>query len=185
MGSHKQQKGKVMTDFKRIAIVGVVGAALCAIVVVKHRERSAALATQSKAPAVAANSAVLADDGKTAADTSLEKPAATPASLPKLVDLGASKCIPCKMMAPILEELETTFAGKLKVEFIDVWKNPEAGQKYGVRVIPTQIFYDADGVERFRHEGFFAREDILAKWKALGVELETGAAANATPEERD
>jgi thioredoxin 1 len=38
-------------------------------------------------------------------------------------------------------------------------------------VIPTQIFYDADGRDLFRHVGFFAKEDILAKWKELGVEL--------------
>jgi thioredoxin 1 len=93
------------------------------------------------------------------------------AILPRLVDLGADKCIPCKMMAPILEELKTEYAAILNVEFIDVWKNPDAGQKYGIRVIPTQIFYDASGKELFRHEGFFAKEDILAKWKEFRVEL--------------
>ena len=93
------------------------------------------------------------------------------APLPRLVDLGADKCIPCKMMAPILEELKTEYAAILNVEFIDVWKNPDAGQKYGIRVIPTQIFYDATGKELFRHEGFFAKEDILAKWKEFGTEL--------------
>lgn len=93
------------------------------------------------------------------------------APLPRLVDLGADKCIPCKMMAPILEELKTEYAAILNVEFIDVWKNPDAGQKYDIRVIPTQIFYDASGKELFRHEGFFAKEDILAKWKEFGIEL--------------
>jgi thioredoxin 1 len=57
------------------------------------------------------------------------------------------------------------------VEFIDVWQTPEAGKEYGVRMIPTQIFYKAGGKEIFRHEGFFAKEDILAKWKELGVDL--------------
>ena len=93
------------------------------------------------------------------------------AALPRLVDLGADKCIPCKMMAPILDEMKTTYAGQLQVDFIDVWKNPDASEQYGVRVIPTQIFYDAQGKELFRHEGFFAKEDMLAKWKALGVDL--------------
>ena len=92
-------------------------------------------------------------------------------SLPRLVDLGADKCIPCKMMAPILDELKATYAGKLEVEFIDVWKNEAAGPEYGVRMIPTQIFYSADGEELFRHEGFFSREEILAKWKELGYAL--------------
>jgi thioredoxin 1 len=89
--------------------------------------------------------------------------------LPRLVDLGAGKCIPCKMMAPILEDLKKTYAGKLDVQFIDVWENPDAGNAYGINVIPTQIFYTQDGKEVFRHEGFFSKEDILAKWKELGV----------------
>ena len=88
-----------------------------------------------------------------------------------MVDLGAKSCIPCKMMAPILEELRTNCAGRLDVEVIDVRKNGDAGEKYGIRVIPTQIFISAEGKELFRHEGFFSKEDILAKWKEFGVEL--------------
>jgi thioredoxin 1 len=103
--------------------------------------------------------------------------AATPAAsgLPRLVDVGAGKCIPCKMMAPILEELRTQYKGKLEVVFVDVWENPSAGKPYGIQLIPTQIFYDAAGKERFRHEGFFSKEDILAKWKELGVDLDEPA----------
>jgi thioredoxin 1 len=52
-----------------------------------------------------------------------------------------------------------------------VWKNPDAAKQYGIEVIPTQIFYDATGKELFRHIGFFGKEDILAKWKELGVDL--------------
>jgi len=92
-------------------------------------------------------------------------------ALPKLVDLGAGKCIPCKLMAPILDDLRKTYAGKFDVQFIDVWENEEAGTKYGISMIPTQIFYDAAGKELFRHEGFFSKEDILAKWRAFGVDL--------------
>ncbi len=91
--------------------------------------------------------------------------------LPKLVDLGADKCIPCKMMAPILEELKKEYPGKLDVVFVDVWKNSGEGEKYQIRMIPTQIFYGSDGKELFRHEGFFAKADILAKWKAFGYDL--------------
>ena len=94
----------------------------------------------------------------------------TTKKLPRLVDLGADKCVPCKMMAPILEGLKKEYGGRMDVEFIDVWKTPGAGKEYGVRVIPTQIFYGADGKELFRHEGFFGKEDILAKWKELGVD---------------
>ena len=115
-------------------------------------------------------------------------PAATPAepvtpqpqkALPRLVDLGADKCIPCKAMAPILDGLREEYKGRLDVVFIDVWKEPEAGKAYGIRVIPTQIFFDASGKELFRHEGFFSKEDILAKWKALGVDV--ARAPDATP----
>ena len=93
------------------------------------------------------------------------------AKLPKLIDLGADKCIPCKKMAPILEALREDFAGQLEVVFIDVWKNRQAAGAYGIKLIPTQIFFDADGDELFRHEGFFSREDILGKWSELGYAL--------------
>jgi len=95
-------------------------------------------------------------------------------NLPKLLDLGANKCIPCKKMAPVLEELKKDYAGKLEVEFIDVWKTPDEAKKYSINLIPTQIFYDASGKELIRHEGFFGKEDILAKWKELGVKLSDG-----------
>jgi thioredoxin 1 len=112
-----------------------------------------------------------ADDGASAA-------AAKPA-LPRLVDLGADKCIPCRMMAPLLAELAKEYAGQLDVVFIDVWKNREEGPRYGIRVIPTQILYDAKGKELFRHEGFYAKKDILAKWRELGVELKEPTATKA------
>ena len=94
-------------------------------------------------------------------------------ALPRLVDLGAGKCIPCKMMAPILEELKTEYSGALQVDFIDVWENPDEGKNYGIRMIPTQIFFDASGKELFRHEGFFGKADILAKCKELGIDIES------------
>jgi len=87
---------------------------------------------------------------------------------PKLVDVGADKCIPCIKMAPILEQLGTDFAGQLDVEFVDAWKRREEAARYNVRMIPTQIFYAADGKELFRHVGFFSREEILGKWQELG-----------------
>jgi thioredoxin 1 len=98
--------------------------------------------------------------------------AALPAGgLPRLLDLGAGKCIPCKMMAPILESLKNEYAGQFDVVFIDVWEHQEQAQKYNIRMIPTQIFFDPSGKELFRHEGFFSKEDILAKWKELGFDF--------------
>ena len=95
----------------------------------------------------------------------------TSSSLPKLIDLGADKCIPCKMMAPTLEELRKEYAGKFEVVFIDVWKNPSAGKEFGIRIIPTQIFFAASGKELYRHQGFISKEDILARWKEFGINL--------------
>ncbi len=104
-----------------------------------------------------------------------ERPSAsTPrstAGMPCLLDLGAGKCVPCKMMAPILKELREEYAGSLGVVFIDVWQDPSAAEKFGVQTIPTQIFLDSSGKELFRHVGFFSKEEILAKWEELGVEV--------------
>ena len=95
--------------------------------------------------------------------------------LPKLLDLGATKCVPCKMMAPILEELAKEYKGQLNVEFIDVWKDEKAAGKYKIQSIPTQIFYDAKGKEFFRHVGFFPKEDILKTFKDHGIKLKEPA----------
>ncbi len=92
-------------------------------------------------------------------------------ALPRLVDLGAGKCIPCKEMAPILEALRTEYAGRMDVQFIDVWVDPDAGRLFSIHMIPTQIFFAADGTELARHEGFMGKDEILAQWKTLGVRL--------------
>ena len=146
----KKRKGKPeMKNLRNLAIIAAVVVAAGIVFALKNNQAK----PSGPAPAEAAEPAQAA-------------------ALPRLVDLGADKCIPCKMMAPILEEMKTAYAGQLQVDFIDVWKNPDASEQYGVRVIPTQIFYDAQGKELFRHEGFFAKEDMLAKWKALGVDLQ-------------
>jgi thioredoxin 1 len=115
----------------------------------------------------------------TDADKSAAQVSQPAAGLPRLLDLGSTTCIPCKMMAPILEELKKEYAGRLQVEFVDVMANPDAATPYKISLIPTQIFFDAAGKERFRHEGFFSKEDILAKWKELGVDLTASALAGA------
>lgn len=77
-----------------------------------------------------------------------------------MIDLGAKSCIPCKMMAPILEKLEAEYRGKADVVFIDVREDVSQGQKYGIRAIPTQIFYNKKGEEVARHEGFLDEKSI-------------------------
>lgn len=86
-----------------------------------------------------------------------------------MVDLGAKSCIPCKMMAPILAELESEYRGRAAILFIDVRENPDQAEKFRLRAIPTQIFYDRTGREAWRHEGFLDKAAIEARLKGLGV----------------
>lgn len=93
--------------------------------------------------------------------------------LPCMIELGSEKCRPCKMMAPIIEELKKEYKGILYIKFIDVWKkeNLPQAQKYKIKSIPTQIFLDEKGKELWRHVGFISKKDILKKWKSLGYDF--------------
>jgi thioredoxin 1 len=148
---------KIVIVIALILVVGVVFA-------LKQKDKG-----QSLEPAAVANTETITESGQGG-----QKNAEVTANLPRLVDLGADKCIPCKMMAPILEELKKDYVRTLSVEFIDVWKEPDRAKEYGIKIIPTQIFFDASGKELFRHEGFFSKEDILGKWKEFGINLEGG-----------
>ncbi|MCP4354053.1 MAG: thioredoxin fold domain-containing protein [Proteobacteria bacterium] len=90
-----------------------------------------------------------------------------------LVDLGAKKCIPCKMMAPILEKLGKSYKGKAAIAFIDVWENRAQANKYKIRSIPTQIFFDSSGKEIFRHVGFMSEKAIIRQLSKMGVNTPT------------
>jgi thioredoxin 1 len=89
--------------------------------------------------------------------------------MPTMVDLGANECIPCKMMVPIMEKVEKKYQGKAAIVFIDVWKNKEPAKRFDVRAIPTQIFFDKEGKEVFRHEGFMGEAEIDRVFKKMGV----------------
>lgn len=95
--------------------------------------------------------------------------------LPKLVDLGSTTCIPCKQMEPILKALTVELAGLVDVEFINVNEKPALADQYRIEVIPTQVFLGANGKELFRHEGFYPKSEILAKWRELGVAVPIAA----------
>jgi thioredoxin 1 len=84
-----------------------------------------------------------------------------------MVDLGAKYCVPCKMMAPILTELEKEYHGRAAVIFIDIREQKDKAKEFNVLVIPTQIFYNKSGQEVWRHIGFLAKESIKAKLDAL------------------
>lgn len=142
------------TTFKTVSIILAV--ILCAQL----------LFAAAKPPAKKGKPAVKA---KSAQIKSKAKPKVMP--IPRLLDLGADKCVPCKMMVPVLDDLTKGYKGKLKVEFIDVWKNPSAGEKYKIQVIPTQIFFDAKGKEIARHSGYYSKADILKTFKDKGIDL--------------
>ena len=85
------------------------------------------------------------------------------------IELGADKCIPCKAMQPIMREIAAEFEGRVQVVFYDVWKNPEPGRKYGIQLIPTQVFVDKSGKEIFRHTGLFPKDELITFLKEQGV----------------
>jgi thioredoxin 1 len=89
--------------------------------------------------------------------------------MPTMVDLGANECIPCKMMVPVMEKVEKRYRGKAAIIFIDVWKNKTPAKRFGIRAIPTQIFFDKKGKEVFRHEGFMGEADIERIFSKMGV----------------
>jgi thioredoxin 1 len=150
----------------RIGAVGLVVVAVAVILLVKRTRSEAAPEAPPPGPVAVATAAP--DE---------TPPADAPSAIPRLVDLGAGRCIPCKKMAPILVALRREFEGRFDVVFIDVWEDKEAAVPYRIRMIPTQIFYDENGEELFRHEGFFSREDILGAWAKHGYEFE-GAGAD-------
>jgi thioredoxin 1 len=86
-----------------------------------------------------------------------------------MIDLGAKKCVPCKMMAPILEKLEKDYQGKAVIHFYDVWEDREPATRFGIRGIPTQIFFDKDAKEVYRHVGFMSEADIVSQLTKMGV----------------
>jgi len=86
-----------------------------------------------------------------------------------MLDLGATQCIPCKMMAPIMEKMEKAYRGKAAIVFIDVWKHHDQVQRFGIRAIPTQIFFNEKGEEVFRHVGFMSEKEIVNQLSTMGV----------------
>ena len=76
------------------------------------------------------------------------------------IELGSVNCIPCKLMQPVMKSIEKKYDGQVDVIFYDVWKDKRQAEKYGINLIPTQVFLDENGKEILRHEGFFAEEEI-------------------------
>ncbi len=142
---------KIKQNVLVIAILIVVG---IAFVLIKH---------SVDRPGKRSNSEATTQDSRTNLGSQLIE------KLPMLIDLGKGTCIPCKKMKPILDELKKEYEGKAIVEIIDLRYDRQAARRYGIRLIPTQIFFDADGNEVYRHEGFMDKQAIKAKFAEMGV----------------
>ncbi len=100
-----------------------------------------------------------------------------------MVNMGSASCLPCRMMQPFLEELKVEYENKAKIAFIDVWKHTEYGQIFEITTIPTQIFFDHQGIEIFRHQGFLDKTSIVNIVEELLEKQEAGAQSPAGPTE--
>lgn len=89
----------------------------------------------------------------------------------EFVELGSVNCVPCKKMQPVMKSIEEKYKGLVKVTFHDVWKDEAPAKKYGIDLIPTQVFLDAGGKELMRHEGFYAEEEIDKFLQSQGVNI--------------
>ncbi|HMQ17283.1 MAG TPA: thioredoxin family protein [Phycisphaerae bacterium] len=96
------------------------------------------------------------------------EPASPANGMPTLINFGAGKCAACKEMEPILAELRREYAGRAAIQYADVLRRPEDGRQFGIYVIPTQVFFDRDRKEVWRHEGFLSKAEIVARLKELG-----------------
>jgi thioredoxin 1 len=92
------------------------------------------------------------------------------------VELGSVKCIPCRQMQPVMKAIEEKYGKQVNVVFYDVWKDDqrEYAEKYGIKVIPTQVFLDKEGKEFFRHEGFFPEAEIDKLLQKRGLNARSG-----------
>jgi thioredoxin 1 len=86
-----------------------------------------------------------------------------------LVDFGSTGCVPCDMLAPILEKLKEKYKDKVNVVFVHVGQEPILASRYGIQAIPVQIFFDNTGKEVFRHVGFYPQEQIEKKLSEIGI----------------
>ncbi len=88
---------------------------------------------------------------------------------PILVDFGSNSCLPCRQMRPVLKEVGEEYAGKTRVLIIDVYRYQNLAREFKIQLIPTLIFFDAQGKEAFRHVGLMDKEKIVAKLKEIGM----------------
>ena len=113
----------------------------------------------------------------TARPKSIDKTVAPKTPLVTFVELGSVKCIPCRMMQPVMKAIEKKYGAQVKIVFYDVWKPEQQkyAEQYGIKLIPTQVFLDADGKEFFRHEGFYPEAEIDKLLQKQGLKIQVGS----------
>jgi len=128
--------------------------------------------SQSKQPEPESTAAaVKAEESAVASETTSNKNVGPVEHRVTFVEIGSVNCIPCRMMQPVMREIEREFPVQVRVVFHDVWTpagRPYA-QKYGIQAIPTQVFLDKNGKEYYRHIGFFPKEEVVKILKMKGV----------------
>lgn len=86
-----------------------------------------------------------------------------------MLELGSEGCIPCEKMKPVMKKLKEKYGGRLEVIFVNVKKDRDTGHRYGVMMIPTQVFIDTSGKGFYRHVGYFSYEEIVGMLKEKGL----------------
>jgi len=169
-----------MKNSWKIAIVALLAAGVVATVALRERKRAGgALAVPAAAGAAARPAAGVAEVPASSSPAPVPSSAPAPAiappgaatGRPRLVELGSVRCQACQQMMKVLDALRASQGERLQVDFVDVFEDPAAGDLFGLKMIPTQILYDAAGKEIYRHIGFFSHDEILAKFRAAGVKL--------------
>jgi len=162
-----------MKNGTKIAIVVLLAVAVAATLALRDAKRAEYVALTEPPAALATAPAAMAIAGSAPTEpVAVPVPSAVKtAAKPRLLELGSMRCQACLEMAKVLDALRASQGERLQVDFIDVFEKPEAADPYHISLIPTQIFYDAGGKELFRHTGYFSHDDILAKFRVLGVKL--------------
>jgi thiol-disulfide isomerase/thioredoxin len=102
-----------------------------------------------------------------AKDNPLDKARAS--GKPTLVVFSAKSCCGPDKMLPVINTIQVKYNDNVNIVYIEPQKEQILSARYGIRSIPTQVFYDAKGKEFFRHSGFFSDTDIVAKLTEIGV----------------
>jgi len=101
--------------------------------------------------------------------TSIPLPMALTNGKPTLAEFGRGTCIPCKAMKPILENMAVEYQDRLNISIVSVDEYRDLTNYYRIMAIPTQIGFDSNGKEVFRHIGFWEKDQIIAQLSKLGI----------------